>query len=69
MSYSTKSNIRQQVLVKIASNGKVPFEQVTTSSASYFGMNTFNDDVMRTKLPKDTYKKLRDTIKKILDNF
>ncbi len=28
----------------------------------YFGINTFNDDVMREKLPKDVYKALKETI-------
>lgn len=32
--------------------------------SAYFGINTFNDQVMREKLPKDVYIKLRDTIRK-----
>lgn len=64
MSLSTKSNIRQQVLVNIASNARIPFEKVAASPTSYFGVNTFNDAVMRDRLPKDTFKKLRDTIRK-----
>ena len=28
-----------------------------------YGKNTFNDDVMQSKLPKDVYKKLKATIK------
>jgi glutamine synthetase len=32
--------------------------------SSYFGVNTFNDQVMREKLPKDVYIKLRDIIRK-----
>ncbi len=59
-----QTSIRQQVLLKIASNGNIPFKRSDKSAASNFGINTFNDDVMREKLPKDTYKKLCDTIKK-----
>lgn len=61
---SDSTSIRQEALLKIASNGKVPYEKVTESAVSKFGINTFNDDVMRERLPKDTYKKLRDTIRK-----
>ncbi|MDM7925787.1 MAG: glutamine synthetase III [bacterium] len=32
--------------------------------SAYFGINTFNDQVMREKLPKDVYIKLRDIIRK-----
>jgi glutamine synthetase len=32
--------------------------------SAYFGVNTFNDQVMREKLPKEVYVKLRDTIRK-----
>ncbi len=32
--------------------------------SDYFGVNTFNDQVMREKLPKDVYIKLRDIIRK-----
>jgi glutamine synthetase len=34
------------------------------NSSSYFGINTFNDKVMREKLPKEVFSKLRDTIRK-----
>jgi glutamine synthetase len=33
------------------------------NGSSDFGINTFNDKVMRERLPKDTYRKLRDTIR------
>jgi glutamine synthetase len=61
--YSMGSSLRQQVLLKIASNGKVPYESPQNNSISYFGINTFNNKVMRERLPKDAYIKLRDTIK------
>ena len=61
---SNSTSVRQEMLLKIAANGKVPYEQLTESAVSKFGINTFNDDVMRERLPKDTYKKLRDTIRK-----
>ena len=57
------ASLRQEVLLKVATNGSkgqsLPGESVTT----HFGINTFNDQVMREKLPKDVYKKLRDTIR------
>jgi glutamine synthetase len=41
-------------------NGRNPYPPLS----SYFGVNTFNDHVMRDRLPKDVYVKLRDTIRK-----
>jgi len=61
---SDSKSVRQEALLKIVTNGKVPYEKVTESAVSKFGINTFNDAVMRDRLPKDTYKKLRDTIRK-----
>ena len=57
------SNIRQEVLLKIASNGKIKFNKHTKDIASDYGINTFNDKEMREYLPKDTYKKLCNTIR------
>ena len=59
---SSKATVRQEVLIKIAANGNIPFERSTNGSTNYFGINTFNEHVMRERLPKDAYKKLRDTI-------
>lgn len=56
--------LRQEVLLKVASNGKIPHETSGVSYSSLFGLNTFNEKVMREKLPKDVYQKLRDTIRK-----
>jgi glutamine synthetase len=39
-------------------------ENTNGKSADYFGINSFNDKVMREKLPKDVYVKLRNTIRK-----
>ncbi len=55
---------RREVLLKIASNGKIPIEKVLKSSSSEFGINTFNESAMREYLPKDVFSKLLDTIKK-----
>ncbi len=60
----SNSNPRQSVLLKIAANGRIDFEPQKKTNSSWFGENTFNDHVMRERLPKDVYKKLRDTIKK-----
>lgn len=62
--HSSANSARQEVLIKIASNGSIPYEKPKESSTSYFGENTFNDNVMRERLPKDAYKKLRATIRK-----
>jgi glutamine synthetase len=61
--HSAGISIRQEALLKIASNGKIPYEIPKTNPTSFFGINTFNDKVMRERLPKDAYTKLRDTIK------
>jgi glutamine synthetase len=58
-------NPRIAALLGIAAkcNSK-PFEPVNCKRAGYFGMNSFNDKVMREKLPKDVYIKLRNTVRK-----
>lgn len=61
---SGNNSIRQEVLLKIAANSKVTFDETYVSATSQFGVNTFNDKVMRERLPKDAYRKLRDTIRK-----
>ncbi|MBN2412786.1 glutamine synthetase III [candidate division KSB1 bacterium] len=50
--------------MNIAAKDSKPFEIREKNNAGYFGENTFNDRVMREKLSKDVYYKLRDTIKK-----
>jgi glutamine synthetase len=58
----TKS-MRQEVLLHIASNGKIDRKTPTGSATQHFGTNTFNEQAMRNFLPKDDYRKLRDTIR------
>lgn len=57
-------NSRKSVILSIAQNGNIPKDNSKINSSSYFGVNSFNDNVMREKLPKEVYKKLRDTIRK-----
>ena len=58
-------NPRIAVLLGIAarSDSKPP-ETINGKRAAYFGIHSFNDKVMREKLPKDVYTKLRNTIRK-----
>ncbi|HPN35249.1 MAG TPA: glutamine synthetase III [bacterium] len=58
------ANLRQQVLLTIAANNKIDFAPQTVSSPKIFGVNSFNEKVMREKMPKDVYNKLRATIRK-----
>ncbi|NLP11165.1 glutamine synthetase type III, partial [bacterium] len=58
------ANLRQQVLLTIAANNKIEYTPPTASSPKIFGINCFNEKVMREKMPKDVYKKLRATIRK-----
>lgn len=60
---SKSNSLRQEALLNIATNRKITYEKVTQSAVANYGINTFNDNVMREKLPKDAYKKLRNTIK------
>ena len=60
----TSNHLRQEVLLKIASNGNIKREPVAEGPTSRFGINTFDDQAMRERLPKDDYIKLRDTIKR-----
>jgi len=64
MSAENMMNTRKMTLLKIAQNGSFKKGESNGASASYFGMNCFNDKVMREKLPKDVYRKLCDTIRK-----
>ncbi len=60
---SQGSHKRQEILLKIAFNGGSSVNDLKQNGASDFGINTFNDKVMRERLPKDAYRKLRDTIR------
>ena len=63
MSTNQSTTARKETLLKLSKNA-LPTNGSYGSIASYFESNVFNDKVMRENLPKDTYKKLRDTIRK-----
>jgi glutamine synthetase len=56
-------NPRKQVLLDLSGENSV-FPEQQANTTSIFGENTFNEETMRERLPKDTYKKLMATIKK-----
>jgi len=56
--------LRQQAVLKIAANNGHENGGPAEPAARFFGVNSFNDQVMRERLPKDVYIKLRDTIRK-----
>lgn len=56
-------NPRKQVLLDLAGESPVTPEK-QSGTTSIFGANTFNEETMRERLPKDTFKKLMATIKK-----
>lgn len=63
MGSETNNFARTQVLLQLAGNHKSEnFTPQTTSS--YYNSNCFNDRVMRDKLPKEIYKKLRASIRR-----
>ena len=64
MSGSLSTTTRQEILLKLANTSIPANGSPHKSAAELFGTNVFNDKVMRETLPKDTYKKLRDTIRK-----
>jgi len=57
-------NSRKMVVLNIAKNSNSKHIPVNNNSTSYFGVNSFNDKVMREKLPKEVYLKLKNTISK-----
>ena len=63
MSSNQSTTARKEVLLKLSKTA-LPVGGSNGSIASFFESNVFNDKVMRESLPKDTYKKLRDTIRK-----
>jgi glutamine synthetase len=56
------SSLRQQVLLEIAARNSVEYEE-NGQAPPDFGVNVFNESVMREKLPKDIYENLQDTIR------
>ena len=63
MSTNQSTTARKETLLKL-SKSALPSNGSYGSIASYFESNVFNDKVMRETLPKDTYKKLRATIRR-----
>ena len=63
MSNNQSLTARKEVLLKL-SKTVLPKLEKDGPIASFFESNVFNDKVMREMLPKDTYAKLRDTIRK-----
>lgn len=57
-------SVRAEILVHLATNGKMLHEENFMSPTQQFGINTFDERAMRDFLPKDDYLKLRDTIRK-----
>jgi glutamine synthetase len=62
--FMLNKSTRQEVLIKIAENGHLITEPLTDNYSNNYGVNTFDDQTMRERLPKDHYMKLRDTIRK-----
>lgn len=56
-------NPRKQILLDLAEQ-KALLPSDFQCTTEYFGVNTFDENTMREKLPKETYKKLLATIKK-----
>ncbi|NQT23908.1 glutamine synthetase III [candidate division KSB1 bacterium] len=59
---SISAELRKKVLIAIAKNGAIDRASHFENASSYYGVNTFNNQVMREKLPKDIYEKLINTI-------
>lgn len=57
----SSAEMRHEILKEIAQE---TLDKLPKLARVRFGENTFNDQVMREKLPKDVYKKLRETIRK-----
>ena len=61
-----KSNAARQAAISAVTNYKpatAPLNFLETPAKAIFGCNTFNDEVMRDRLPKHIYKSIRKTIK------
>ncbi len=59
----SQMNPRKKALLDLAERKQYDTEPFKSTSR-YYGENTFDEKTMREKLPKDTYIKLQDTIKK-----
>ncbi|HMA61512.1 MAG TPA: glutamine synthetase III [bacterium] len=58
----TQTKLRKDVLLKVAEKSTGIKEKLNGKKIKKFGINSFNNQVMREKLPKDVYKKLKQTI-------
>lgn len=58
----TQTKLRKDVLLKVAEKSTGIKEKLNGRKIKKFGINSFNNRVMREKLPKDVYKKLKQTI-------
>mgnify|MGYP003338365892 CR=1 FL=1 len=59
------ANVRQAAISAVTNYKPIekPLNFMETPAASLFGSNTFNDAVMKDKLPKSVYKTLQKAIK------
>ena len=57
-----KTTSREDVLLKVAERTTGMENKLNGKKIKKFGINSFNNNVMREKLPKDVYKKLKQTI-------
>ncbi|HOT95760.1 MAG TPA: glutamine synthetase III [bacterium] len=62
MAAESPSTIRKAILIQVGSNHRIEYLP-GEPAAHYYGSNSFNDKVMRERLPKEVYKKLRATIR------
>lgn len=60
---NVSANPRLEVLMKIATERKIKFNGPSENASEYFGINTFNEKVMRERLPKDDFRILQETMK------
>ena len=58
----TQTKLRKDVLLKVAEKSTGIKEKLNGKKIKKFGINSFNNQIMREKLPKDVYKKLKQTI-------
>ena len=59
----SSAGARKKILIDLADQAPIP-PNTTACASEYYGVNTFNEQTMRAKLPQDTFRKLMATIKK-----
>lgn len=57
------ANPRLEALMRIVTERKIKFNGPGENASEYFGINTFNEKVMRERLPKDAFRILQETMK------